>query len=153
MVAGDVDRGQVVGRRVLEAGHVLSEDGKERVLVSAFVETRPGGLSVDVLWAINAAQAKQASVASSAAQVAQTEGHAVEGWALFTVRDAVATRFIDAVRHSPSASNPKHADVYFQRTLAVTAQDSKRDAEIKAWSAAKWMAEFHAEHGTFVRRP
>jgi hypothetical protein len=152
----DVDKGRIVARRVLKPKYVVPEaGGKMRVLLGAFHEARPTNLSLDDLWQANAGDGTRRDTLTECLRLAQAEGHAVQGWAAFSVKTALQKQksSVDRIVKTPRASNPQHADLIARPVLRITEDDDAERAADKADILAKLLAEFHYEHGTFLPAP
>lgn len=150
----DVDRSKIVARRVLKSKYVLEQSGdKPKVLLPAFKEARPGGLSMDILWFYQTGLPKQRIALAEALNVSISEGHTVVGWASFAVKDVLPTlkHHVSRVAATPSTTNRQHADLIATATLCIGQDDD--DAEDKAYILAKAVSEFWYQYGHYHSAP
>ena len=147
-MAAKVTADRIVGRRVLNAKYLLAQSGKTKVLFPAFEEARPGGVSLDCLHFEKSNPTRRAAVFARARSVAQSEGHNVVGWATVLTRTAIADQAVSEIVHSPSGSNPGHADLIPHVLYVIGPADPM--ARDKARFLAKFLAELCFEHGEYA---
>lgn len=144
----------LIGRRIQQGPQysIVQDDGTLIPTINVFLETRAGGLSVDVLWeASSTSKPNQKLRTISAQQTCEVEKHDVIGWCSFTAV-ALTTQVADIVSqvvHSPTETNPHHADVIARDWICIRSETDP-DRKRKARSYAKMMCDFARSNGNFV---
>lgn len=165
----DVAAHALVARRVKPSkSHVrMINDQRVEVLLPAFRETRPGGISVDVLWDESQPPGPvgQQDILKDAADIAAVEGFDLKGWASFKASLVISKTYgqITRVVHSGHDKNPRHGDLVISHynepkkievdLEAEKARALKVENEDKADVIACLLQQFFAKHGKFIFKP
>lgn len=157
----DIDPSTVVGRRVRHS-HVRDGEGKVRILLPAFRESRPGGTSVDMLWCTEPEPKKYLKLEhlKAASVVCAEEKFSAVGLAVFKTQTILklVKGFYRALA-TPTPSNARHGELMPEEFLSQlqiaeddpNAKDIKRANSVKADILAKALSDFHADHGDYFR--
>lgn len=165
----DVPAHALVARRVKSSkSHVrIKSDQDVEVLLPAFRETRPGGISVDVLWdeSQRPGPAGQQAILKDAADIAAVEGFDLKGWASFKASLVISKSYgqITRVVHSGHDKNARHGDLVIAHYIEPKKIEMDLDAEKaraltvenehKADLIAFLLQQFFANHGKFIFKP
>lgn len=138
---------EFVGRRLRDhpEHHGISDgNGSFRVLVGAFMESRPGAhISVDRFWAGTPSAKNRATHIHAVAEICTNEQWGgMKGWACATAKLYGRVPGIQSVVATPRGSqNPRHADLVKEDFLLVAEGDTSRVKKQKALMLAQQLAD------------